>query len=102
MERYIKVSLLLQRLTGINSTVDQGIKYYNSVYNLIQEIPSADVEEVKHGEWKYECLECSICKRNISEICDADSYLTSGIEYKLLFCPFCGAKMNRDKNDFKE
>lgn len=57
-------------------------------------IPTADVVEVKHGEWRHECLECSACKRNISEICDADSYLTSDIEHELLYCPFCGAKMD--------
>ena len=62
--------------------------------DFLEEVPTADVVEVKHGEWKHECVECSVCKRNISEICDADSYLTSGIEYELLFCPFCGAKMD--------
>lgn len=62
--------------------------------DFLEEVPTADVVEMKHGEWKHECVECSVCKRNISEICDADSYLTSGIEYELLFCPFCGAKMD--------
>jgi hypothetical protein len=66
-------------------------------FNQLLDKPTADVVEVKHGEWKHECVECSVCKRNISEICDADSYLTSGIEYELLFCPFCGAKMDGGK-----
>lgn len=60
----------------------------------IESIPTADVEEVKHGEWKHECLECSVCKRNISEIYDADSYMAYGIEDELKYCPYCGAKMD--------
>ena len=58
------------------------------------ETVESDIEPVRHGKWKQDCLECSVCKRNISEICDADSYLTSGIELELIYCPFCGAKMD--------
>ena len=58
------------------------------------EIVESDIEPVRHGKWKHEFLECSICKRNISEICDADSYLASDIEQELIYCPFCGSKMD--------
>ena len=57
MARYIDADLLLQRLTGVNSTVEQGIKYYNSVYNLIIEQPTADVEEVVR------CKDCKCCEQ---------------------------------------
>ena len=59
--------------------------------------PTADVEEVQHGKWEHECLECSVCKRNISEIYDADSYMAYGIEDELKYCPYCGAKMDGGK-----
>ena len=59
MERYINANLLLQQVVHINSTVEQGVKYFNSVYNLIQKQPTADVVEVvrckdcKHrGRWR--------------------------------------------------
>lgn len=65
----------------------------------IWKTPTADVEEVKHGEWKHECLECSVCKRNISEIYDADSYMSYGIEDDLRYCPYCGAKMDGGKEE---
>lgn len=80
MTRYIDADLLLQRLTGINSAVEQGIKYYNAVYNLIKEQPTSDVVEVKHGYWVEDIKEitpfngivpikalvgyrCSVCNR---------------------------------------
>ena len=46
MARYIDANLLLQQVAHINSTVEQGVKYFNSVYNLIQKQPAADVVEV--------------------------------------------------------
>ena len=72
MARYIDADLLLQRLTGVNSTVEQGIKYYNSVYNLIIEQPTADVEEV---------VRCEKCKYQITHTCRI-----TGV--KTLFCDY--------------
>ena len=88
---YIDVDKFAEKICNFQAIDEDSA---NAVIYLLRSQPSADVEEVKHAKWEYECLECSICKRNISEICDADSYLTSGIEDELLFCPFCGAKMD--------
>ena len=99
MARYIDADKLTDKLEELQfdaPVMTPVMKIYN-VIELVEDQPTADVVEVKHGEWKHECLECSVCKRNISEICDADSYLTSDIEYELRFCPFCGAKMDGGK-----
>ena len=65
----------------------------------IRNIPSADVSEVKHGEWKlkYEqngwseepCAECSECGEDfiLGEM-DMDD-----IRNLFLYCPNCGADM---------
>lgn len=54
----------------------------------IDKIPTADVEEVKHGEWeKFEIphmMRCSECG-----VSDLDIHRT-----KFAFCPNCGAKMD--------
>ena len=102
MERYIKVSLLLQRLTGINSTIEQGIKYYNSVYNLIQEIPSADVAEVKHGEWIHEPPYYALNGKYLksSECSNCHSVFVSDANEPYFdhpYCCECAAQMDRSK-----
>jgi hypothetical protein len=97
--RYIDANLLLQQVAHINSTVEQGVKYFNSVYNLIQKQPIADVVEVVHGDWiGIDTDECSVCHRNIREIMDADSYYAIGFDVcdELLYCPFCGAKNKQE------
>ena len=58
----------------------------------IDEQPTADVAEVKHGEWIYNVkyYSCSIC---------------AGKRFNLLlgtdaeFCPYCGAKMDGERRD---
>lgn len=98
MARYIRTDELLKTARdGFHSDFGRSMADLTSLREVIEDTPTADVVEVKHGEWKHECLECSVFKRNISEICDADSYLTSGIEDELLFCPYCGAKMDVSK-----
>ena len=52
----------------------------------IEEIPSADVVEVRHGKWgkgnmpTYGGYKCSVCGENT-------------LHYKANFCPNCGADM---------
>ena len=70
MARYIDADLLLQRLTGVNSSVEQGVKYFNSVYNIINEQPTADVVEVVR------CKDCG--------------YYENGKDY----APYCNNVMN--------
>ena len=67
----------------------------------IEEIPAADVAEVRHGRWiSWEdadnCIpspnrhECSVCH-------DAAQVLVNNIELLSNFCPSCGAKMDLEE-----
>lgn len=56
--------------------------------DLLDKQPTADVVEVKHGEWERKIkngrprgLKCSLCGRNI--------------HFHENYCPECGAKMDR-------
>lgn len=67
---------------GCNEVCDWAIK-------TITNIPTADVVEVKHGEW-LECPNglntyCSVCKKAFGTIYDIDIKP---------YCPNCGAKMD--------
>ena len=59
----------------------QGLKEEAVPVRAIKNIPSADVAEVRHGEWKWrnggECSECG--------------FHNSNFDYN--FCPNCGADM---------
>ena len=60
----------------------------------INELPTADAEPVRHGEWVHveddEYL-CSACKMEFT-IEDFDSFVTN-------YCPNCGAKMDGKENE---
>lgn len=66
--------------------------------------PTADVVEVRHGEWKYyECVSsydglisgyaCSVCNSFVE-----DEYFEAE-EYHKKFCGNCGAKMDGERKD---
>jgi hypothetical protein len=99
MARYIDADKLLENLKlqygedlGWQCTINMS-----DVGMMIEDAPTADVVEVKHGEWikpqfvgrrgfygLKDCA-CGICKKEyaIEESCDFLNY-----------CPFCGAKMD--------
>lgn len=59
------------------------------LFAIINETPAADVQEVRHGEWKerMSCsssVKCSVC---------GNSH-----EYETTYCPNCGARMDGDPN----
>lgn len=54
----------------------------------LDEVPTADVQEVKHAHWEKENEYFTVCS-NCEEIALADhSYILSN------YCPNCGAKMD--------
>lgn len=68
---------------------------YLTVRKILSDAPTADVVEVKHGEWlpvqytyfglkRYECSECN----------DDEYWQKRYLEHKEKYCPNCGAKMN--------
>lgn len=58
----------------------------NNADEILNDIPTADVLEVRHGHWYLdnECAFCSECKNSF----------TPKIRSQALFCPRCGAKMD--------
>lgn len=74
----------------------------NEIESILWEVPSADVEPVRHGNWNIRlademtlCLECPICGRKVDNI-DLHNLLEAG-KYgepcrRYPYC-HCGAKM---------
>lgn len=75
----------------------------NEIESILWEVPTADVEPVRHGNWNIRladeltlCLECSVCGRRVDNI-DLYCLLIFG-EYgeacrRYPYC-HCGAKMD--------
>lgn len=111
MTRYIDADKLIQALCNTQKTWgsrlgtswwSHSVKLKDNMVRCIKEQPTADVVEVKHGEWEvcsdeYEiCASefvCSNCKENF-----CSSELTDEQFFEMLkFCPHCGAKMDGGK-----
>ena len=89
MEEYVAKSVLKKELNISN--LHAGI--IDALQNIVDEIPAADVREVKHGEWHNKLYypltnsryhTCSVCGKEL-KITFTDNY-----------CPNCGAVMDEE------
>ena len=97
MARYIDESEI--KFTGEVYSDDSEIYVrLSDVKKAIAQTPTADVEEVKHGEWikKYPLYKidgifvCSNCKHELDIATGEETPIDRGFFY----CPNCGAKMD--------
>ena len=86
-------------------TVLQDSDLFNTTerqLRAIRELPAADVAQVVHGEWlrsdddwnSLTTIQCSLCSEEWYFETDDDVSL---LNYK--YCPNCGARMDRGKDD---
>lgn len=57
------------------------------IADALDNLPKADVAEVKHGEWipySTTMMECTVCKRHTPK-------------HRYEFCPHCGARMDGEE-----
>lgn len=94
MARYIDAEELINNLNKF------AFESFNALINsLILKQPTADVQEVKHGKWIDERLDkfrkwkstCSVC--GWYGVSNYDSYVDI---YDFEYCPYCGAKMDKE------
>ena len=93
----IEESVVFSVRAGVPSPEMRGAR---KIIDRIENAPTADVVEVKHGEWipvqytyfglkRYECSECK----------DDEYWQKRYIEHKEKYCPNCGAKMDGGKEE---
>ena len=95
MARYIDAENLIEELSAACMPIhEKGITGIlgddSSIVDIINQIPTVEVQEVKHGEWQeqgkiYICSQCGY-------IFDTEGYLAF-----FNYCPCCGARMEGDK-----
>ena len=93
MSRYIDKDKLLECMDDISAYYEEGREVKDEMIALVYNFLTANVEEVRHGEW----LPAGIC-RACSE-CDFYVYNTAFEEPAFYhqcyhYCPNCGAKMD--------
>ena len=111
MAEYKNITSLSKQIRDFKKTINSPNSDYMTGYlsalsvveGMIAGIPSADVVEVVHGEWKetmqplgfkeVKCVTCSVCDEDW--IMDEDECID---DYKThwKYCPNCGAKMDGD------
>lgn len=100
MARYIDADNLINELSAACMPIyEKGITGIlgdsSSIADIINEQPTADVQEVKRGYWiperdpdennRIQCFHCSVCD-------DDFHYIGAFVATK--FCPNCGARMD--------
>lgn len=105
MARYIDADNLIDELSAACMPIyEKGITGIlgdnSSIADIINEQPTADVQEVRRGYWiserdpdennRIQCFHCSVCD-------DDFHYIGAFVATK--YCPNCGARMDGDNND---
>lgn len=74
----------------------------SEVKRILKKVPTADVVEVRHGEWQYEQLDEYKFYKVTCPYCDA-YYMGNYDAYNdpddFNYCPNCGAKMDGDRRE---
>ena len=72
---------------------------WNAVLKILEKEPTADVAEVRHGEWKYIKMDNFRQYKVICPFCEAE-YVGNYDAYiepeDFNYCPNCGARMDGD------
>ena len=96
MSRYIDADSIYRRVKERTNPYGKPTLDYESgvkVLNMIANEPTADVVEVRHGEWvklsAHSDICCSLCKR--------PPKIVFGVAP--LYCPNCGAKMDGERRE---
>ena len=93
MSKYIELEKALESIDLIAE--NDGEKFdKDSARYAIQTTETADVQEVKHGEWLFieDRFRCSVCDAAIPKVTTACNKSFINETYK--YCRWCGAKMD--------
>lgn len=118
MPRYIDADILISILNGkADMALGTPKEVFYSVVKMIDCLPAADVQEVRHGHWLYDddsgdlmCSECGhFTGEMIGDFSEADEALAEALNIPKgtiihrsmhpFYCSGCGAKMDGGKEN---
>lgn len=104
MSRYIDADALKEKMfnyydcvnldTGNGNYKGETLMNYevaDMIEDCIDNAPTADVQEVRHGRWQETVPTTPKSYRRICSVCCGVAYM---IGKKYSYCPYCGAKMD--------
>lgn len=99
MPKYIDFDIAIRKLgtwyndlVGIYGSDEDFVKGYGEAMDNLADVPTADVQEVKHAKWVHygEYVQCSNCEHVTDDFC-YDDEMTMVLPY---YCSNCGAKID--------
>ena len=93
MKEYIERAAAMESIIGLTIVDPAVAQYANAVYYNLQNLPAADVVEVRHGRWEPGNPICPVCGENKFKDLDADVWA----DWQPKFCPNCGARMGKEE-----
>ena len=94
MKEYIERAAAMEAILGLTIVDPAVAQYANAVCYHLQNLPAADVAEVRHGRWMDAesddgCIvwHCSVCSYPVKTIGGYPIYH---------YCPSCGARMDKE------
>lgn len=94
MKEYIERAAAMEAIFGLTIVAPAVAQYANAVCYQLQNIPAADVAEVRHGRWVRDKWPSGTHKLICSECGE-----WSGKQSK--YCPSCGARMDKEADHDK-
>ena len=92
MTEYIERAAAMESIIGLTIVDPAVAQYANAVCYNLQNLPAADVVEVRHGRWEPGNPICPVCGENKFKDLDADVWA----DWQPKFCPNCGARMGKE------
>lgn len=98
-ERYVNYDKLLKERHRLGLDEMSMIHKVNAFNHFIDSLPTADVEEVKHGTWTL----ARSGRKVVCSCCETPAPFKKNETYHTLlrsnYCPNCGAKMDGGKTE---
>ena len=97
MTEYIERAAAMESIIGLTIVDPAVAQYANAVCYNLQNLPAADVAEVRHGRWMTtdaypHHLYCSVCYMTYAK----NAKWVNELDLPTNYCPNCGARMEKE------
>lgn len=91
MKEYIERAAAMDAILGLTIADPAVAQYADAVCYHLQNLPAADVVEVRHGRW-----EMAPCNGVYDMRCSACGFCPGIRFFSSNYCPNCGARMDKE------